>query len=177
MEKVSDDYLKKYKLTYKNRDGNFKVYEAISREDNLTPSTLGNKVSAVMIVPYVGDKILLSKEFRMAVNDWVYNFPAGLVDKGETIEEAAVRELKEETGLKVTKVVRVLSPSFSSVGISDEKIAIVIVEAEGEIVGSDNVNEEIESSLYTKEELINLINECNSICSRTQLIGYWLTSK
>ena len=35
----------------------------------------------------------------MSVGDYVYNFPAGLIDEGETPEVAAKRELKEETGL------------------------------------------------------------------------------
>ena len=44
----------------------------------------------------IEDLVLLQKEFRMATNNWVYNFPAGLIDEGETPEEAAIRELKEE---------------------------------------------------------------------------------
>ena len=125
-----------------------------------------------MIVPFVGDKILLSRVFRLAVNKWVYNFPAGLIDEGETVERAAIRELKEETGLKVTKILNILPASFSSVGLTDEKVVTVFVEAEGDILGSDNVNEEIEPGLYTKEELRNLINECSDLCSRSQLVSF-----
>ena len=44
-----------------------------------------------------GERILLNYEYRLAVGEWVYNYPAGLIDDGETIAEAAVRELKEET--------------------------------------------------------------------------------
>ena len=65
-----------------------------------------------MIVPFVGDKILLSRVFRLAVNKWVYNFPAGLIDEGETVERAAIRELQEETGLKGTKILNILLVSF-----------------------------------------------------------------
>lgn len=45
------------------------------------------------------EKILLNKEYRMSVGGFVYNFPAGLIDDGETPEQAARRELKEETDL------------------------------------------------------------------------------
>jgi len=70
-----------------------------------------------------------------------------------------------------------LPASFSSVGLTDEKVVTVFVGAEGDILGSDNVNEEIESRLYTKEELRNLINECSDLCSRSQLVSFWIASK
>jgi 8-oxo-dGTP pyrophosphatase MutT (NUDIX family) len=41
---------------------------------------------------------LLQKQFRPPLDKIVIEVPAGLVDAGETAEEAAVRELKEETG-------------------------------------------------------------------------------
>lgn len=50
-------------------------------------------------------------QFRPPVNAVCVEFPAGLIDEGETPEEAAVRELKEETGY-VGKVCE-LSPSLS----------------------------------------------------------------
>lgn len=43
-------------------------------------------------------KIVLVKQYRPPVGDYSLEFPAGYVDKGETIEEAAARELKEESG-------------------------------------------------------------------------------
>jgi 8-oxo-dGTP diphosphatase len=46
-------------------------------------------------------KILLLQEFRLACNNWVYNFPGGLSDEGESPENTAKRELKEETGLEI----------------------------------------------------------------------------
>lgn len=46
----------------------------------------------------VGPEILLQKQFRPPVEKIVIEVPAGLIDAGETAEEAAVRELKEETG-------------------------------------------------------------------------------
>ena len=45
--------------------------------------------------------ILVCKEFRYPLNDFCYEFPAGLIDEGETPEEAAIRELKEENNTEV----------------------------------------------------------------------------
>lgn len=45
-----------------------------------------------------GPELLLQKQFRPPINKVVIEIPAGLVDEGENAAEAAVRELKEETG-------------------------------------------------------------------------------
>jgi ADP-ribose pyrophosphatase len=43
-------------------------------------------------------KTLVISQFRPPLNAYSIEFPAGLIDEGETIEEAARRELAEETG-------------------------------------------------------------------------------
>ena len=43
-------------------------------------------------------EFLLIRQFRPPVNNYVIEFPAGLNDKGDTLKEAAERELLEETG-------------------------------------------------------------------------------
>ena len=78
------------------------------------------------------DRILLIKEFRMGVNGYVWAFPAGLIDGDETAEQAARRELKEETGLNITKIKDILKPSFSCSGVTDEKSVIIFCEVDGE---------------------------------------------
>lgn len=61
--------------------------------------------------------ILLERNYRRGVDDFVYELPAGWIDKGESSSEAAVRELKEETGYggEVSEVWEVYpQPAFSS---------------------------------------------------------------
>ena len=100
----SGNYLNNYELTYINKAGNDKVYEMVSREKYKDVNDVGKKTAGVIIVAFTNDgeeeKILLVREFRMGVNEYVYAFPAGLSDADETVEQTATRELKEETGAK-----------------------------------------------------------------------------
>ena len=59
----------------------------------------GGGRGAVMIVPLTADnELLLVREYCAGTNDYQLGFPKGLIDPGETPEQAAKRELKEEVG-------------------------------------------------------------------------------
>ncbi|MGL5244006.1 MAG: NUDIX hydrolase, partial [Sarcina sp.] len=145
-------YLNLYKLDLKNKSANMKEYFLASRrsEENLACRTQKHTYcDGVMIVPItINDEFVLIKQFRPAINDYIYEFPAGLVDKGETIEEAAKRELFEETGLKCISYEQVLSPCYTSVGMSDETVAVVKMIVEG-IPTNKNIEENEEIQILT----------------------------
>ncbi len=64
--------------------------------------------SAVIIVPYIGNNLLLAIEPRVFTKRGVsVGFPAGYIEKDETPYDAALRELEEETGLVPEKLVEV----------------------------------------------------------------------
>lgn len=78
------------------------------------------RTSCVGIVLYHEDSVLLVKhteKSRLPLNS--YGFPAGRVDDGETLVDAAIRELKEETGLITSfKYLRKLKPKESRIVMS-----------------------------------------------------------
>jgi ADP-ribose pyrophosphatase len=49
-------------------------------------------------VDNIGPDIVLQKQYRPPLDKVVIEIPAGLIDAGETAQQAAIRELKEETG-------------------------------------------------------------------------------
>lgn len=186
VKKVEGKFITLYYLHYKNRLGNEKVYEIISRDSDITMDNCGvltNKTpQAIILVVFNKEKthILLNKEFRMAVNSVVYNLPAGLIESNESYLEAGKRELKEETGLDLVDVIKVLPPTFSAVGISNEKTICIICTAEGEIGGNPEPDEEIEPVWLNKEEIKDLLNEDNSeilMTARTQALCYFWVNK
>ena len=168
-------FLSYYVATYLNKDNKIKEYEFISRDPNLSIDTFGKNVPAgVGLVPFNKDKtkIVLQSEFRLATNHFIYNFPAGLIDKGETAEIAAKRELKEETGLDLVSIEAVLPPSYASPGTSDEEMKIVICTVEGEIRESCFADEEIQAKWFTKKEVKKLLDEGAYMSVRTQMLLY-----
>lgn len=145
VEQVSDGWIKKYILTYRMPDGSAYEYEAVSRkgiEEYRAELESGTKASevivpdAVCIVPILPDgSVLLIREFRYAINDWIVAFPAGLVEKGETLEDCIDRELFEETGYRlrkdVSKPVELLPQTgYSSVGMTDENVWVAKAQVE-----------------------------------------------
>ncbi len=165
------EYITYYSLEYETKGGKSKIYEMISRDSNIKDfdDLHKNSPDAVIMIlnDVTGEKILLNCEYRMAVGEWVYNFPAGLIDKGESVSQAAERELREETGLKLTKIKDIWNESYSAVGFSNEKGTVVVGTAEGEIAESDSEMEEITALWYTKEEVRSLLSE-KKFAARTQ---------
>lgn len=123
-----------------------------------------------------GERLLLNREFRMACGDFVYNFPAGLIDPGEVPEQSAKRELWEETGLELYEINDELGLSYSAVGFSNEMNVCVIGKARGEFRKSTSNVEEIEAGWYTKEEVRNLL-KTERFAARTQAYCYLWANK
>lgn len=157
-------------LKYETSDGKVLNYERVTRNKNSQDNQVTNAVGMIIFNQYKS-KILLQKEFRPACNNWVYNFPGGLIDEGESIEQAATRELKEETGLSLISIVDYLPPSYTAVGLSDEMVGTIIGIATGDFQESSSANEEIEAKWYTKEEIKELLKH-EFMSLRTQSVLY-----
>lgn len=166
-------YINNYELTYLNKEGCNKIYEMVSREKYENAQDIGKKTAGVIIAAFIEDKgiekVLLVKEFRMGVNEYVYAFPAGLSEAGESVIQTAARELKEETGMEISEIVDILPPAYSCTGITDEKTILVFCKVTGKIEECSFADEEISASLYTKQEVDKLLKN-ESFSARTQAI-------
>lgn len=174
-KKHSGKFIHRYDITYETKDGQEKVYEMISRDAHINNAEQLQKKEPDAVVLIIhderGEKLLLNKEFRLAVGSWVYNFPAGLIEDSETLEECARRELKEETGLELIQIDDVMGLSYSAIGFSNESNVCLVGRAKGTFSASTSSFEEIEAGWFTKEEIRELLKS-NMFAARTQTYCY-----
>ena len=173
-------FITRYDVEYVTAEGHPKTYEIISRNPDIRSfEELQNKEAnaVVMILTDLsGERILVNREYRMAMAQWIYNFPAGLIDPGESPEESARRELWEETGLTLVRIDDVLDNSYSAIGFSNERNVCVFGAAEGEFRKSTSDLEEITPGWYTKEQMRALLRT-EAFAARTQAYCYaWANS-
>lgn len=168
-QETQHKFLNFFTMDVTHKNGHESQYFVASRAKNaesLKAVTHENNADGVVIYTVYGpqrDKVVLIRQYRYPLNDYVYEFPAGLVEPGEDFNEAAVRELKEETGLDMEpiKVSKIYSePRFTTVGMTDESCATVYGYASGtcSIKGLEE-SEELEIVLADKEEVRRILKE------------------
>jgi len=104
----------------------------------------GRSGDAVIIVPVLRNpgeaaRLVMIREYRVPVGDYVIGLPAGLIDPGEDVEQTVRREIREETGLEVSRIERISPPVFSSAGLTDEAVSMAFVEVRGDPAAGPNL--------------------------------------
>ena len=168
-------HLNLYELKAVNKKGGEFPYYLASRgkrEDELKLRTRINRPDGVVIfgvkrgnIP-AQDRVVLVRQYRYTIDDYIYELPAGLVEEGEDYHLAAVREMKEETGLTLhplTVEERYERPFFTTIGMTDESCAAVYGYVEGTICDSfQEDSEEIEVVLADRKEAARILQEENA---------------
>ena len=70
--------------------------------------------------------LYLVKQYRIGSNSYILEAVAGMVDEGETPEEAFKREALEEVGFKIEELIPTMCPLYSSPGMTNERIHFFI---------------------------------------------------
>lgn len=157
-------FLNLYELDVQHRNGAASKYHVASRAksaSDIRAVSHDYNPDAVAILSMYDNKLVLIKQYRYPVGDYIYELPAGLIDDGEDVISAAKREMFEETGLEFVPGHQVLNrPLFSSPGMTDETCAIVV----GQCYGTPtNINQEdsedIQVVLVDVEEAMRILNE------------------
>ncbi len=179
---VESKFIGLYDVEYLDKNNEQKKWIVASRKKKevLEKIYLNNekdKIDAVIICAYhkQSKKIVIIKEFRVPINKYIYELPAGLVDSDDDNFETSVkRELKEETGLDVVEIKEDLSCNqiYLSPGMTDESAAFVYCICEGEISKEYLEDEEdIEAILVSQDESKDIIkNNKISLDIRAYLI-------
>ena len=160
-----------YNIHHENKVGKKGLYHIASRGkdmEHLKINTRKNTPDGVIIYSIYGekrDRMVLVRQYRLSIDDYIYELPAGLVDEGETYAQAGARELKEETGLdfeplQVDEMYH--KPFFTTIGMTDESCATVYGYASGNISSEGlEANEQLEVVLADRTEIRRILKEEN----------------
>ncbi|MCK8060025.1 MULTISPECIES: NUDIX hydrolase [unclassified Fusibacter] len=174
-EKKELDYLHAYSISYLNKSGAQKEWELVSRQgiDRLEKEIFGHLAftdgAMIFATDYDKTHVVLIREFRVSAGKYLYILPAGLIDPGESIEDASVREFKEETGLELN-VHSVSRSRYVSIGIINERINVTYGYYSGspsKAYQSDNEDADI---LFVDREKAKHILESEDVPIRTALL-------
>jgi len=127
-------------------------------------------VVAIVALDSRGD-VLLVRQFRLPVKQSLLEIPAGGVDSGETAEEAAQRELQEETGQRAGRLERLCS-FFASPGYCDEYMHLYLATGLEPGALAADADESIEVVRLPLDEALRLI-ERGEICDAKTIVGLW----
>lgn len=148
---------------FRDRTGTEKLYEFIRRE---------GRRRAVVVIPFCrkSGRFVLIRQFRVPAGKRIIEFPAGLIDDGETPEQAACREMAEETGYR-GRVVSLSSPTPTSPGLTDEEVHFAFFDVDESVspVPAPEASEWIESFQVGESEWTALKKEETQIQSWVSL--------
>jgi ADP-ribose pyrophosphatase len=135
---------------------------------DLTVDVIRHPPSAVIVpIPEPGH-IILIRQYRYAVNRWVWELPAGSVDEGETPEEAARRECHEEIGQIPETVVR-LGSMYPTPGYCDEEMFFFRVSGLTEPTHDAELDEDedIEVRVFTVKDVKEMVRRGEIVDMKT----------
>ena len=153
---------------YTDQEGKQRQWDVATRttkpkqnsQEKSTPGNTRSTADAVVIIPILKSKsssngspleTILVEQFRPPLQMNTMEFPAGLVDAGETVEKAALRELREETGYvgEFCSVVPEVSRAVCmSPGLATETVHVVMVQVDLDNPYNQNPKTELDDGEY-----------------------------
>lgn len=185
-QKTHSRFLNYYELEAVHRDGSISPYYMASRvkdASQLKAVTHQNRPDGVIIYGVYGeeqDRVVLIRQYRYPLGDYVYEFPAGLVEEGEEMGAAGVREMYEETGLTFTPVDAgcYSRPFFTTVGMTDESCGMVFGYCSGTPTSiHEEASEEIQVILADRGEAKRILREENVAIMCAYMLMHFIASE
>ncbi len=168
----SGKFLKLTKIKYYDKISQIRCWESVERV---------NSHGAAIIIAKLqpSNRLILVEQYRPPVNNYVLEFPAGLIDQGESALASALRELKEETGyIAKEKENSTSMPLYSSPGVTGETITFIELEVDevnhGEVIQELEPSEDLTVHLIPIDELQQFLEEksANNIAIDAKLYAY-----
>lgn len=184
-KKTNNPFLNLYELEAIHRDGSSSPYYVASRAreiSELKAVSGKNDPDGVILCGVYGenkDKLVLIRQYRYPLGGYVYEFPAGLVEPGEDMLSAGIREMYEETGLTFTPVESgsFSRPFFTTVGMTDESCGTVFGYCSGEPTSiHEEDSEEIQVVIADRQECRRILKEENTAIMCAYMLMHFIAS-
>ena len=179
-------FLNLYELDARQRDGKAIRYYVASRAkktEDLKSVSGHRRADGVIMYGVYGeqkDRIVLIRQYRYPLGDYIYEFPAGLVEPGEDVREAGIREMFEETGMTFTprEGGDFERPFFTTVGMTDESCAMVFGYCSGTPSNEhQEAAEDIQVVLADRAECRRILKEENVAIMPAYMMMHYLNTE
>ena len=187
IKKLTDNrFLNLYELDATFRDGSSAPYYVASRRknaENLKAVTHDSQADGVILYGVYGenkDQVVLVRQYRYPLGGYVYEFPAGLVEPGEDMFQAGIREMYEETGLDFVPVEggACSRPFFTTIGMTDESCGTVYGYCSGNPSNRNQEGtEDIQVILADRNECRRILKEENVAIMCAYMLMHFIASE
>ncbi len=133
-------------------------------------SLIRSRGVAVMVPVLPDGRLILIRQLRVATGRRIWEFPAGTLEKGESIFRCAARELEEETSWKAGRLRKVLE-FYPTPGISDEKMNLFIADKLRKGAYRPDEDEELEVRDFSKTQVAGMIRQGEIVDGKT-ILGF-----
>ncbi len=154
-------------MKVKGKKYTFLVREAKLPDGRTTRVEMIEHPGAALIIPFITSrKIIMLRQYRAVLGSYLYELPAGTLEKGEKPLSCAQRELAEETGYGAKKLTR-LGKIIPVPGYSDEVIHIFKAEGLTRQDAVKDVDEIIQTFLMSRQEVLNQFRKGKVVDGKT----------
>ncbi|CAJ2504468.1 Uu.00g118620.m01.CDS01 [Anthostomella pinea] len=168
-------WTKLVKITYDDCKAKTRSWESAERTTRPKNGDIdGVGIVAILEKP-TGPEIVLQRQYRAPIDKICIEAPAGLVDEGETTEEAAIRELKEETGY-VGKVSETSPMMFNDPGFCNTNLRMVHVTVDMSLPENQNLKPELEEDEFIEVFYVPL-TDLYAECKKLEAEGYAIDAR
>ena len=137
---------------------NVEVIEFTSREGRAVRREVVRHPGAVVIVPIFADnRLAMIRNYRIAVDQRLWELPAGKLERGEDPQRAASRELEEETGYRAGRIEK-LGEFYTSPGFADERIRAYLAQDLEEVGQRLEPGEDIVLELLPLKQVLEMLD-------------------
>ncbi|KAK6820703.1 Nudix protein [Apiospora arundinis] len=168
-------WIKLLKIDYTDARGKQRTWETAERRTRPKDGDIDGVGIVAILEKSTGPEIVLQKQFRPPIDKVCIEVPAGLVDEGETAEQAAIRELREETGY-VAEVAKTTPMMFNDPGFCNTNLRMVHVTIDMDLPENKDPKPQLEDDEFI-EVFTAPLKDLWAECKKLEAEGYAIDAR